>query len=105
MAGFEDTDGRRSIGMSPDDPLHCPEDYLWIHYRDGSGGTVLEATQLRALYDGTMPPNSEAEHAIVANQKWLRIMLKTIGTYPVAITEGEPLPQWADHWVTYCNSD
>jgi hypothetical protein len=94
--------------MNLDDPTLSPEDYLWINYRDRSGetiGTVRDARQLRALYDGTVAPTTEAEHAIVADREWLRIMLKTIGQYPISITEGEPLPQWADHWLTYCYSE
>ena len=85
-----------------DDITRFPEDYLWIDRQDGEGGYVLDGGQLAALYHGRMAPRTETERLLVANREWLRAMLYTIGEYVIHITEGEPLPKWADHWLSYC---
>ena len=83
------------------DALECPEDYLWIRYRDRSGGTILDRYRLYELMlkEGA-EPKDETEQLLAANPEWLRIYLRhVIGECPITIPEGGPLTKWSETWL------
>jgi hypothetical protein len=85
-------EARRQSGAHP---LEYPEDFLWVHRADRSLIPIAER-RLRELLGGAAP-ETPTESLLAGNRDWLRVYLASwVGQYPIAVTEGEALPELRD---------
>jgi hypothetical protein len=85
-------EARRKSGAHP---LEYPQDFLWFHRPDGSLFPIAER-RFRELLGGAAP-ETPTEVLLAGNRDWLRVYLASwVGQYPIAVTEGEALPELRD---------